>query len=169
MIPHTNQLIAEAAWAAARGALKGVPKGPGLCLAFVRVVVEAGLGMRDRELYARYLVAGTTHRPGDDQVRLAAARQSPWASDWEASVKKLAWGVPLAERQPGDIIFNHNAAKPFGHVGILLDRKTVLENIDHDYRPYSILLPNSLALTPLESRSWTLVARVQHGEGVVGG
>ena len=164
---QNNQLITAAAWAAARGALKGVPKGPGLCLAFARVVVEAGLGMRERELYARYLVAGTTHRPGDERVRLAAARMSPWATDFEASVKKLAWGVPLADRQPGDLIFNHNAAKPFGHVGILLDANTVLENIDHDYRPRSILLPNSLALTPLESRAWTLVARVQPEKGVI--
>lgn len=165
MIPVTNQQITAAAWAAARGALPGIPKGPGLCLALVRVVVEAALEYRSHELYARHLVAGTTRRPGDDAVRLAAARLSPWASDFEASVKKLAWGVPLAERQPGDLIFNHNASPPFGHVGILLDRNTVLENIDHDYRPGSILLPNSLALTPLESRAWTLVARVQPNEG----
>ena len=169
MIPHTNQLIVAAAWAAAKGALKGVPKGPGLCLAFVRVVVEAALGYQSHEMYSRYLVAGTTHRPGDERVRLAAAKQNPYATDFEASVKKLAWGVPLAERLPGDIIFNHNAAKPFGHVGILLDANTVIENIDHDYRPHSILLPNSLALTPLESRSWSLVARVQPDKGVVRG
>lgn len=169
MIPTNNQLIVAAAWAASRGALKGIPKGPSLCLMFVRVVVEAALGYRSHELYARYLVAGTTHRPGDERVRLAAAKISPWATDFEASVKQLGWAVPLEERQPGDLIFNHAAAKPFGHVGILLDRNTVIENIDHDYRPHSILLPNSLALTPLESRSWTLVARVQPDKGVVRG
>ncbi len=164
MLLPTNQKIVASAWSAAAGTLKGVPHDPGLCLAIVRVVVEHALGMASHEMYARWLVAGTTHREGDDRARLAAAKLSPWAADLEASVKRLGWAVRLGDRLPGDLVFDHAAAAPYGHVGVLLDHSTVLENIDPSYRKGSIHLPNSLSLTPLESRPWTLVARLPGGE-----
>lgn len=127
----------------------------------VRVIVEAALRMESHEMYARWLVAGTTRRHGGERQRLAEAKRDPWAADFEASVKRLGWGVPLSERRAGDIIFDHNAAIPWGHIGVLLDRDTVLESIDPRFRPTSVHLPHgSLSLTPLWSKRWTLVARI---------
>ena len=139
---------------------------PGWCLQFVRTVVEHALGWRSREFYARYLVAGTTRRPGTDAERLTAAKGDPWASDAERSMKRLGFAVPLEDRHPGDLVFNHTAAVPVGHVGVLLDHSTVLELIDARFRPDSVLLPGSLALTRLESRPWTLCARLGGEEGI---
>lgn len=164
--PDSNRRIVNAAWLAARGKLPGAPRTPGKCLAFVRVVVEYALGWHSHDLYADYLVAGTTRRPGSDAERLEEARADPWASDMEASCKQLGWAVPKAERLPGDLVFNHAAAIPYGHIGVLLDESTVLELIDAQYRPGSLHLPGSLALTPLESRSWSLVARIGGEEGI---
>lgn len=169
MYPQSNQRIAAAAWQAATGHLTGLPQKPGYCLMLVRLVVEHGLSWRDGELYDRHLVAATTRRPGTPAERLKAAQRNKWAADMEASVKQLGWAIPAAERLPGDLVFNHEAAAPVGHVGVLLDHNTVLENIDPAYRPGSIILPNHLALTPYASRPWTLVARVGGREGVVGG
>lgn len=160
-----NDRIASAAWLAARGQLPGVPRTPGLCLKFVRVVIEHALGWHSHDLYATHLVAGTTNRPGTDEERLEEAKADPWAADMERSMKQLGFAIKAAYRQPGDVVFNHAAAKPYGHVGVLLDTNTVLELIDARYRPGSILLPGSLALTPLQSRPWTLCARLGGEEG----
>lgn len=131
----------------------------------VRVILEKALGLEPHELYARYLVAGTTRRHGSDRERLAAARVDPWAADMEASFKKLSMGVPYSERMPGDLVFDHNAAAPFGHVAVLLDRDTIVENIDPRFRPASLHLRHgSLSVTPLWERRWTLVVRLRSHE-----
>lgn len=156
-----NERITRAAWSAAALGMPGLPDGPGFCLQAVRVIVEAALKLESREMYTRWLIAGTTRRGGTDRERLAAAKLDPWASDFEASVKRLGWGVPFSERQAGDLLFDHNAAPPYGHVGILLDRDTLLESIDPKFRPTSLHLGHgSLSLTPIWERKWTLAARV---------
>lgn len=126
----------------------------------MRLIVERALGLRDGELYQRYLIAGTSRRPGTPEQRLAAARKDVWASDMEASAKLGGWGVPFADRRPGDLLFNYRAAEPQGHVAILIDRNTVIENAPQGNRPISIHLPNSMCITPVEALSWTLAARV---------
>lgn len=156
-----NTRITEAAWAAVFGKLNGLPAKPGLCLAAVRVILEHAMGWPSHELYRRALVTGTTRRKGTPAQRLHAARLDPWAADMEASVKQLGWPVPGAERQAGDLVFNHAAAAPVGHVGVLIARDVVLENISPRYRPNSVHLGHhSLSLTPYASQPWTLVARV---------
>lgn len=165
MITPQNERIRAAAWLAARGKLAGLPREGYLCLKLVRLVVEAALGLRDRELYDRWLVAGTSRRGGGEGERLANARANPWAADFEASVKRLDWGIPFHARQPGDLLFNYHAAEPYGHVAVLLDRDTVLENIVHGLRPLSIHLEPAMALTPVEALPWTLAARVPQFEG----
>lgn len=137
-----------------------MPTEPGLCLQAVRVIIEKALGWPSHDLYARCLVTGTSRRPGPAAERLAAAKRDPWAADLEASAKTLGWAVPASDRQPGYLVFNHNAAVPYGHVGILIDRDVVLENIDRAFRPGSIHLGNSLSLTEFRSRPWTLVAHL---------
>jgi|SRR5690625_1095064 len=119
------------------------------------------MGWSGHELYRRFLVAGTTRRPGTPEQRLRAAWLDPWAADLEASAKQLGWQVPGVERQAGDLVFNHAAAAPVGHVGILIARDVVLENIDERFRPRSVHLGHhSLSLTPFVAQPWTLVARV---------
>lgn len=165
MTPTQNERIRAAAWLAARRQLKGAPREAGSCLQLVRVVVEAALGLRSHEFYDRFLVAGTSRRGGTESERLANARANPWAADMEASAKKLDWGIPFHARQAGDLLFNHRAAEPYGHVAVLLDRDTVLENVDLAFRPASIHLGPALALTPVEALPWTLAARVPPVEG----
>lgn len=152
----------EAAWTAITRGLPGLPSDAGYCLRAVRVVVEAAAGWDSHELYDRFLVAGTTRRAGSELERLLAARREPWASDLERSMKLLSLGVPFGERRPGDLVFNHTALPPYGHVGVLLDESTVVESIDPRYRPASLNLPHgSLSVTPLGRHRWTLVARLR--------
>ena len=135
---------------------------PGLCLAWVRRVVEYGaLGGRDRAFYDKFLVAGTSRRGGTEAQRLQWAWQNPWASDVEASMKKLGLQVPAMLRKGGDLVFNHNAAVPMGHVGILLDREWVVELVNPDFRPASAHLPGSVCLTRYGDWPVTLVARLR--------
>jgi hypothetical protein len=143
---------------AANGRL-AVPQRSGMCLAFVRVVLEHALFQSQWRLYERYLVARTSfeRRRNAD----GSPDWTPYASDFEASMKALGFQVPIGDRQPGDLIFNHEAARPYGHIGILYDHNNVLENIRHDFRPNSILLHPHMALTPLEHFKYTLVARLE--------
>jgi len=156
-----NERITAAAWRAVLNQLNGLPTRPGWCLQAVRVIVEEALGWPSHELYRRFLVAGTSRRPGGPEQRVAAARLDPWAADMEASAKQLGWQVPGVERQAGDLVFNHAVAAPIGHVGVLISRDVVLENIDPAFRPGSVHLGHhSLSLTPYAALPWTLVARV---------
>ena len=97
-------------------------------------------------------------REGKDKGNALA---DPWTSDLESSMKYLGYGVKSEDRQPGDLIFNWRGAKPYGHVGLLLEHGQVLENIKTSYRPKSIHLGRHLSLTPLENFSHTLIARLQ--------
>lgn len=159
----TNDRIVKAAIAAANGQVPNLPQQSGYCLQFVRMVVEWGLyDGRDREFYRRHLVAGTTRRGGTPLERLLEARVDPWAADMEASAKALGWPVMGILRQAGDLVFDHKAAEPVGHVGVLISKDMVLENIHRKYRPGSIHLGHgSLSITAYSARPWTLVARVK--------
>lgn len=158
-----NDRIVDAAVKAANGLYPDIAREPGWCLSWVRRVVEYGcFDGRAQEFYRRYLVAGTSRRGGSEAERLAAAWRNPWAADAEASMKKLGLAVPALLRQAGDLVFNHNAAIPFGHVGILLDRDWILELVDPAFRPRSVHLPRNVQLT--RYRDWpevTLVARLR--------
>lgn len=158
-----NERIVKAAVAAGNRQIPRLPQQSGYCLMFVRLVIEWALfDGRDGEFYRRFLVAGTTARGGTPEQNLKAAQSDKWAADIEASAKRLGWPVPSLLRKPGDLVFNHAAAAPVGHVGILLTRDIVIENIHPSYRVGSIHLNHgSLSLTPFSSRPWTLVARVQ--------
>lgn len=158
-----NDKIVAAAVKAANGGIPGLPKAGGYCLQFVRMVIENAMGWPSHRFYEKYLVAATSARGGDGLYALDAARADPWAADMEASVKALKWAVPFAERQAGDLIFNHKAARPVGHVGILLTEDMVIENIKPSYRPKSIHI-GVISLTPLRYFPYTLVARVRADE-----
>ena len=157
----TNQKIVASLLRAAAGEVE-IPQAPGWCLSFVRAVVEDALYGGVRKFYDLHLKAGTTRRGGTEAERLREAWVSPWAADIERSMKVLGLGVPALLRRPGDLVFNHNAAAPVGHVGILLSRDLVVENINRSYRRQSVHLPRgSLSVTPFKSLPWTLVARLR--------
>ncbi|MCK9513794.1 MAG: hypothetical protein M0R28_21565 [Pigmentiphaga sp.] len=164
-----NQLIVASLKKAASGKLPGIPTKPNYCLQFVRVVIEDALKLPSHDFYRRHLVDGTTRRGDDPQRRLAEARADPWASDLERSMKLQGLAVPALLRRGGDLVFDHRAAEPIGHVGILLDRNWVVESIHPANRPTSINLPNFVSITPYSARPWTLVARLQPDKGVVPG
>jgi hypothetical protein len=86
---------------------------------------------------------------------------TPYASDFEASMKALGFQIAMKDRRPGDLIFNWEAAKPYGHIGVLLDYILVLENIYHRFRSSSLLLNPHMAITPLEDFKHTLIARLR--------
>ncbi len=156
-----NQKIAQSALLAAQGRMPSVALDPGWCLRVVRLIVEHALFENRYEMYSRWLVAGTTARPGTDAERVRAARANPFASDFEASMKQLGLTVPMFEREPGDLVFNHKLASPYGHVAVLMTRDLALENINPRSRPTGIRLPvANLVLTPVESVEWTLCARL---------
>jgi len=156
-----NEAIVEAAVAAANGRITTLPTKPGYCLAFVRCIIERALWSGQWQLYDKYLVTGTSRRGDDPAANLREAKADPWAADLEASAKRLGWAIPSLLRKPGDLVFDHRAAAPIGHVGILLSRGLVIENIHPTFRPKSIHLGNSISITPFASRPWTLVARVR--------
>lgn len=155
-----NEAIRASAYRAARGEIRGLPTAAFYCLKLARLIVEDALFEGRVEFYDRYLVARTTqgHEKRDDWT--------PWAADAEASMKKLGFAVPFSDRQAGDLVFNYRAARPYGHVGVLIEPNLVLENIRPEYRPRSIHIAGKhfLSLTPLEHFEHTLVARLQPRE-----
>ena len=152
-----NDHITRAAWDAATGRIP-VPTKPFYCLSLARRIIEHAIFNDEYRFYDTYLTTGSSMRIGKHAGK---QRQDPWASDLEASMKHLRYTIPVDERQAGDLIFNHKAAQPYGHVGILIDQNTVLENIRNEYRPHSIHLGRYLSLTPLEHFKHTLIARLQ--------
>lgn len=146
-----------------------LPDEPMMCLASVRTVVERARYGGRWAFYSEFLVAETSMRTGRDIGR-GLSQADPWAADLEASMKALGLVVPFEERQPGDLIFNWQAAKPYGHIGLLLAHDLVAENIDPGWRPFSINLydeegdPRYVSLTPLEHFPRTLVARLPEME-----
>lgn len=159
-----NPEIVKAAWKAAQLEID-VPRQPFMCLSLVRRIVEWAHYGGQYRFYSDYLVSRTSFaraRAKDGSIDL-----TPYASDIEASMKTLGLQIDLPMRQAGDLIFNHNAAKPYGHVGILLDQNTVIENVNPKFRPHSLTIwrsngaPAFISLTPLTEFKHTLLARLE--------
>jgi cell wall-associated NlpC family hydrolase len=150
-----NTQISKTAWQFARGVYAG-PSKPFYCLRLVRLIVEKALGV---DFYGMYGVARTSQeRPKDEWGR---EDMSWFASDIEASMKRLKLAIHISQRQPGDLIFNYKAATPYGHVGVLIDSNTVLENVDPSFRQNSIIVRPNMCLTPINDIGHTLIARIK--------
>jgi hypothetical protein len=121
----------------------------GLCLAQVRLIVEHAL-------------FGGAWRFYDWRTRIAEGRPpgvtDPWARDLEASLKAAGMALDLPRTgppgdptryvdlrravphlQPGDLVFRwdtarHSSGAFIGHVGVLVARDLVIENVDPAYR-----------------------------------
>lgn len=155
----TNERIANTCWQIAGGNTLLDKLAHGFCLQGVRLVIEYALHWPSHDLYRRYLVAGTTGREGGEAERLAAARADPYASDLEASMKRLGLAIPGEAKQPGDLVFDYERAKPIGHTGIYLGNNLILEVVSPAHRPRSFSRAN-ICLTPYPDWSPTLVARL---------
>ncbi len=159
-----NERIVESAYAAMRGEIPVPRTTSGYCLRLVRMVLENALGWDDEELYVRFPNKIETNTPQPRPF---------WARDVQRSFRDAGWGVPLAERQPGDLLFYWRAALNehgdyVGHVGILLPGGFIFENIDAKYR-YGTGAFNSSALSLTPSSTWGLgeVEAFRVPEGVV--
>ena len=169
LLLETNNRIAKAAYAAARGTLP-VPDASGLCLATVRIIVEHALFGGGWEFY-RWLTQPVERVPG-----APASAHEPVARDMERSLVRAGMTVPLENHGgryvtpdntliPGDLLFRWDAAAwkwgavpYYGHVGVFLDGGLVLENINPDYRTHS-LQRGVLSLTPIDRFPFTTAIR----------
>lgn len=151
-MPIPNRLILNSAHQALRGDLKVVDHASGFCLRAVREVLEHAFLMKPHAFYATYL----SHRV----ERYQNDNTDPWARDMERSLRAQGMAVPIAERLPGDLVFQWKAAPTgsrspeghpnyYGHVGILLERDLIFENINPKYRPGGFTR-QMLSLTPYD-------------------
>lgn len=83
----------------------------GFCYRFVRQVIEAA----------------------NDFNEFDWIYKAPTAYDGEQAIKKDFKSIPLSKATPGNIIFFNGDTKP-GHVAILLDKQTIIENTSNKYR-----------------------------------
>lgn len=159
-----DERIVDAAYAAARGELP-LPDASGLCLAAVRIIVEAALFDGRREFY-RWRTNPVERKAGAPRTAF-----DPVARDMERSLTRAGMALelprdgrhvrPVDALRPGTLLFRWDAApwrwgevEFYGHVGVLLDGGLVLENIRPDYRSHS-LQRGVLSLTPLKRFPFT--------------
>lgn len=151
-----------------RGQVKNIPVNDGMCLAFVRVVVQQALGITYDEFYSHRVM-----------VERASPDRDPWARDMERGLRKWEvktkrWGpegdpkryAVLDHLKPGDLLFRWDTARnPWGdyvgHVGIHLGGGLVMESIGPEHRPTSARVPKHyyVVLTPLGEWPVTTVVR----------
>jgi cell wall-associated NlpC family hydrolase len=136
-----NERIVQAAFGVLEGRV-AVEQRPWFCLKVARQIVEAGMGWRAGEFYRRYW----THKVEENKTEV------PWARDLERSLRWGGYSVHIP--QAGDLVFSHVTARPYGHVGVMLTDKLVLENTpsERGFRK------GNIAVVPL--REWVPVTGV---------
>ena len=168
----SNQRIADAALGTLTGRTPTLDK-PGLCLAQTRLIVEHALFEGAWRFYD-----WRTRTASDKPAGITA----PWARDLEASLKAAGMNLNLPRTgppgdptryvdlrragpllQPGDLVFRWDTAKHpsgafIGHVGVLVARDVVIENVSPANRASRFLNRGPTVLGPL---TWpvTTVAR----------
>ena len=150
-----------------RGEVRDVPREAGMCLAFVRVVVQHALGISYDEFYSHGI-----------RVESVAQGRPWWARDMERGLRDGAGWAVDGERygkgnryirtdvaRPGDLLFKWDTAvnrtgEFVGHVGICLGG-VLIENISPNYRPNSARLARNrnVSLTPVGEWDATTIIR----------
>lgn len=173
LLLESNARIVKAAYAAARGTLP-LPDASGLCLAAVRIIVEAALFNGAWRFY--------DWRTQPVERKAGAPREAfePVARDMERSLVRAGMALPLEHHGtryaapddtlvPGDLLFRWDTAawkwgevEHYGHVGVLLDGGLVLENIKPSNRSFS-LQRGVLSLTPIDRFTFTTAIRFDPG------
>ena len=118
-----NERIREAAYRVLRGTLK-VEKRPGYCLKLVRQIVEDALDMAPGDFYRVFVYPHFHLNPGETYEDI----KPYWARGAERALREQGFMVHIDQAKPGDLVFSYRVSRPYGHVGILLDGKMVLEN-----------------------------------------
>lgn len=148
-----------------RGEVKGVPTETGMCLAFVRVVVQHALGISYDDFYGYSIRVNAKPRPwwARDMERGLRDGQG-WALDGERYGPGNRY-ISTAEAKPGDLLFRWDTAENrdgefVGHVGICLGA-LVMENIEPTYRRHSVQIPHhpTVSLTPMGEWPVTTIIR----------
>lgn len=143
-----REKIEAGAWDVVAGKLITTTE-PGLCLAFVRQVLEHALGWPSHRLYELAVTSWVI--PGWDQDQGHVSR------DAERDLRDLGMTLTGDRVRGGDILFNWRAAWStrydayVGHVGIALGDDLVLEVVLPAYRPQALVKGGGLCLGP---RSW---------------
>jgi hypothetical protein len=114
---------------------------PHYCLRLVREIVEHALGWEPYTFYAVFW----THTVEENRTA------EPWARDLERSMRAAGLSVPTPIA--GDLVFNHNLGKPYGHAGVMLTQNLVL-----DVWPDATGPP--LRLTPVAEWAPTTIIRI---------
>lgn len=135
----TAQRIINAALRGAMGLIQ-VERNPNLCLKFARQSVEAGLKKPDGWFYS--LMPNGAKRD---------------AATAEITLKAKGWAVPINEAQPGDLAFNGNVSRPYGHVGVIVAPGVVLENTSS---ARGIRFGGAIAMTLLTQFNPTTIIRL---------
>lgn len=163
-----RERIADSALAVMHGQVSDVPTESGMCLAFVRVVIQHALKIDYDTFYSH-----------GERVESAIKGRPWWARDMERGLRKWAvrgdrWGpegdprryIDTSAAKPGDLLFRWDTAKNaygenVGHVGIYLGGGLLIENIDPAYRRNSAVLARhgSVCITPLNEWPVTSIVR----------
>ena len=157
----SSKRIVDAGYRVLRGTL-AVPrtaKAPMYCLAFVRIVVEQAFDLAPGEFYERWV--DNYFFTNSDEV-IGKDISPRWARGAERAMRPV-FGIPLEQALPGDLVFSYKVSKPYGHVGILMPGKMVLENTAAD-RGWRHPEFGAIRHTPL--RLWdpvTTVVRIPEG------
>jgi len=118
-----NERILDSAYRAVRGVLT-VERRPGYCLRFVRQIVEDALNLAPGDFYRIYVFPHFALREGETPEDI----KPYWARGAERAMRSAGLAVPVDRAKPGDLVFSYRASRPYGHVGVLLHGKLVLEN-----------------------------------------
>ena len=122
----TNQKIVNTAWHCLKA--QNLPTKHGWCLKTTRLIIERALGLGNGGFYRTYLEGHAKATP--------IVPRDWWARDAHKILRDdHKFGVAFEDRQAGDLIFNYAVAPSklhpghfMGHVALLIDRDTVLEN-----------------------------------------
>jgi len=157
-----NDAILEAAYRAIRGTL-AVEDRPGYCLKTVRQIIEDGLDLAPGDFYRLWVYPNFHLRPDETPEDI----KPYWARGAERALRNAGQAVrSIEDAKPGDLVFCYRVSKPYGHVGILLDGKLILENTYALNRGWKRDGLKAIRITPM--RQWdpiTTVIRLRLPEG----
>lgn len=121
----------------------------GLCLRFVRTVVEETYELPSHALYERLVRQRVDNR---------SSRDEPWARDAERSLRERGLAVDLSAARGGDLVFSYKASRPYGHTGVLIEVGGALWVAENTTAARGLRSRGALALTPLAA--WDEVTTV---------
>ena len=137
---------------------------PGYCLKVVRQIVEDGLDLAPGEFYHRWIYPNFKLKPGETPEDI----KPYWARGAERALREAGLAVhSVKDAEPGDLVFSWRSSYPYGHVGVLLDGKLILENTYARRRGWKRDGQGALRITPM--REWDQITTLVRIENVKNG